>query len=166
MGQIESRFHGAPEIRIRQFVQNRANPLENPDVFKGTIHPKKRKDIDGRWFDCPDIAMHLWDWYGTGTRVGIGYYEFDPGISWETLESLGEVVVDLLTLTQIDSLTVPNQLAIYGNIRRSVATGIRNLRMRSINNDFIGTEDYEIRNPADYWEYGPGETKIRTWPDL
>ena len=111
--------------------------------------------------------MHLWDYNGTGTKASFGYYEYDPVIiPNEALVAIGEVIVDLLFLQTIDSSTVPNQMTIYGNIRQSVATGIRSLKKKNGMSEYIGKDDYSIFNDEDQFNHGPGGTKFKTWPDL
>lgn len=165
---IESWFNGAPEIRLHVFEQNVLNPSENMQIYKEQFEPNKRKDIDGEWWDCDDVTMHLWDYAISGTRASFGYYEYDPAlIPNETLVAIGQIVVDLLFLSSVDSTTTPNQMTIYGNIRQSVATGIRSLKKANGVSEYIGKDDYSIFNDKDEpWEHNTGRTKFKTWPDL
>lgn len=167
LGQIESWLNGSPEIRLVVFEQNVLNPSETLQIFKEQMEPNKRKDINEKWWDCPDVDMHLWDYVGTGTKGSFGYYEYDPAlIPNEFLVAVGEIIVDLLFLQTVDTTTTPNQMTIYGNIRQSVATGIRSLKMKNGVSEYIGKDDYSIFNDKDQWEHTMGGTKFRTWPDL
>lgn len=162
LGQIESRFHGAPEIRLHVFEQNVLNPSENLQIFKEQFEPKKRRSIDGKWWDCPDVTMHLWDYVGTGKKASFGYYEYDGVIlPNEFLVSIGEIIVDILAITGV---IPPGD--IYGNIRASVATGIRSLKQANSASEYIGKDDYDIHNDLDEWPHSTGGTTFRTKPDL
>jgi hypothetical protein len=166
LGQIESWFHGAPEIRLHLFAQNVLNPSETLDIYKEQFEPRKRRDINGKWWDCKDVTMHLWEWTVSGTKASFGYYEFDPSIPVETAVAIGEVIVDVLAITNIIPTGNPTQVAIYGNIRRSIATGIRSLVVPNLNSDYIGKDDYSISVSEDEWEHAQGQTTFKTWPDL
>lgn len=167
LGEIESWANGAPEIRMHVFAQNVLNPSENLQIFKEQFSPNKRRDIDDRWWNANGVTMHLWDYQGTGTKASFGYYEYDAVIfPNETLVAIGQIVVDLLFLSSVDSTTTPNQMTIYGNIRQSVATGIRSLKEANGKSEYIGKDDYEIRNDNEDWFHSTGETTFRTSPDL
>jgi hypothetical protein len=167
IGDIEGWPAGAPEIRMHVFEQNVLNPSENLQIFKEEFEPRKRKDIKGKWWDAGGVTMHLWEYVGSGTKASFGYYEYDPVlVPNETLEAIGQIVVDLLFISYIDSTTNPNLMTIYGNIRQSVATGIRSLRKKNRMSEYIGKDDYSIFNDEDQFNHSPGGTKFQTWPDL
>jgi hypothetical protein len=167
LGEIEGWPAGAPEIRMHVFEQNVLNPSENLQIYKEEFKPNKRKDINGKWWDCPDYTMHLWDYQGTGTKSSFGYYEYDPVlIPNEALVAIGQIVVDILTITSTIPTGNPTQVAIYGSIRQSVATGIRSLKKKNGMSEYIGKDDYSIFNDEDQFNHSPGETKFKTWPDL
>jgi hypothetical protein len=165
LGQIEGWPAGAPEIRMHVFEQNVLNPSENLQIFKEEFRVKKRKEIKDEWWDAEGVTMHLWDYQGTGTKASFGYYEYD----WvlfpnEIYVAMGELMVDILLITNI----IPagqNQLTIYGNIRQSVATGIRSLKKKNGMSEYIGKDDYSIFNDEDQFNHSPGGTKFQTWPD-
>jgi hypothetical protein len=167
IGKIEGWPAGAPEIRVHVFEQNILNPSENLQIFKEQFHPDKRKDINGKWWDAEGVGLHLWDYTGTGTKVSFGYYEYDPVlIPNEALVAIGQIIVDLLVLSSIDSTTTPNYMTIIGNIRQSVGTGIRSLKKKNGMSEYIGKDDYSIFNDEDQFNHNPGGTKFKTWPDL
>lgn len=167
IGKIEGWPAGAPEIRMHVFEQNVLNPSENLQIFKEEFEPGKRKDIKDKWWNAGDVTMHLWDYTGTGTKVSFGYYEYDPVlIPNEALVAIGQIIVDLLFLSSIDSTTTPNFMTIYGNIRQSVGTGIRALKKKNGMSEYIGKDDYSIFNDEDQFNHNPGGTKFKTWPDL
>jgi hypothetical protein len=104
---------------------------------------------------------------GTGTKTSFGYYEYDPVmIPNEALVAVGQIIVDLLVITSIDSTTTPNFMTIYGNIRQSVSTGIRSLKRKNGMSEYIGKDDYSIFNDEDHFNHSPGGTKFYTSPDL
>jgi hypothetical protein len=167
IGKIEGWPAGAPEIRLVVFEQNVLNPSENLQIFKEEFEPARRKDIKEKWWDASGVTMHLWDYSGTGTKASFGYYEYDPVvIPNETLVAIGELTVDLLFLQSVDSSTTTNQMTIYGNIRQSVATGIRSLKKKNGMSEYIGKDDYSVFNDEDNYNHNPGGTKFQTWPDL
>jgi len=167
LSQIEGWPAGAPEIRLHVFEQNVLNPSENLQIFKEEFEPRKRKDINGQWWDAQGVAMHLWDYQGTGTKSSFGYYEYDPVlIPNETLVAIGQITVDILAITSIIPTGNPTQVAIYGSIRQSVATGIRSLRKKNGMSEYIGKDDYSIFNDEDQFNHSTGGTKFKTWPDL
>jgi hypothetical protein len=163
IGNIEGWPAGAPEIRMHVFEQNILNPSENLQIYKEEFEPSKRKDIRDKWWDASGVTMHLWDYSGTGTKASFGYYEFDPVIlPNETLVSIGEFIVDLITIVSPSN----QQTTLSGNIRTSVATGIRSLKKKNGMSEYIGKDDYSIFNNQDQFNHSPGGTKFKTWPDL
>ncbi len=165
--EIEGWPAGAPEIRMHVFEQNVLNPSENLQIFKEQFLPDRRKHIDNKWWDAEEVTMHLWDYTGTGTKASFGYYEYDPVlIPNETLVAIGQIVVDLLFLSFVDSTTIRNRMLIYGSIRQSVGTGIRSLKKKNGMSEYIGKDDYIIFNDEDQFNHSPGGTKFKTWPDL
>lgn len=167
LNQIEGWPAGAPEIRVHVFEQNVLNPSENLQIFKEQFEPSKRKDIKGKWWNADGVTLHLWDYVSTGTKTGFGYYEYDPVIiPNEALVSIGQIIVDLLVITSIDSTTTPNFMTIYGNIRQSVGTGIRSLKRKNGMSEYIGKDDYSIFNDEDHFNHSSGGTKFYTSPDL
>lgn len=164
---IESWANGAPEIRMHVFEQNVLNPSQNLEIFKEQFKPSKRNDIKDKWWNAGDVTMHLWDYSGTGTKSSFAYYEYDPVLfPNETLQAIGTLVVDLLAITQVIPTGNPTQVAIYGNIRQTVQTGIRSLKMKNGMSEYIGKDDYNIFNNLDQFNHNTGETKFKTWPDL
>lgn len=164
---IEGWPAGAPEIRMHVFEQNVSNPSENLQIYKEEFEPRKRSDINGKWWDAEGVTMHLWDYVGTGTRASFGYYEYDPVvIPNETLVAIGQITVDILAITSVISTGNPTQVTIYGSIRQSVATGIRSLKKKNGMSEYIGKDDYSIFNDEDQFNHNPGGTKFKTWPDL
>ena len=161
IGQIEGWPAGAPEIRLHVFEQNVLNPSENLQIYKEEFEPRRKRDIDGKWWNAEDVTMHLWDYEGTGTKSSFAYYEYDPVlVPNEALQEIGGLVVDLLRITGVvDSST-------YGNIRTSVQTGIRALKKKNGMSEYIGKDDYSIFNDEDQFNHNPGSTKFKTWPDL
>lgn len=167
MNQIEGWPAGAPEIRMHVFEQNVLNPSENLQIFKEEFEPDRRKDINGKWWDARGVTMHLWDYQGTGTKATFSYYEYDPVlIPNEALQAIGEITVDILAITGIIPTGTPAQLTIYGNIRQSVATGIRALKKRNGMSEYIGKDDYSIFNDEDQFNHSPGDVQLKSWPDL
>ena len=167
IGQIEGWPAGAPEIRLVVFEQNVLNPSENLQIYKEQFEPRKRKDINGKWWDAGGVTMHLWDYSGTGSKASFAYYEYDPVLfPNETLVAIGQIAVDLLAITNVIPSGSPTQLFIYGNIRQSVGTGIRSLKKKNGMSEYIGKDDYSIFNDEDQFNHSPGETKFKTWPDL
>ena len=165
LGKIEGWPAGAPEIRMHVFEQNVLNPSENLQIYKEEFEPKKRKDINGKWWDAEGVTMHLWDYVGTGTKASFGYYEYDPVlIPNETLAQIGGIIVDILAITS--SVDSAGLRLIYGNIRNSVVTGIRSLKKKNGMSEYIGKDDYSIFNDEDQFNHSPGGTKFKTWPDL
>ena len=166
IGAIEGWPAGRPEIRMHVFEQNVLNPSENLQIFKEEFRPK-RSDIDDKWWNANGVTMHLWDYSGTGTKTSFGYYEYDPVlIPNETLAQIGQIVVDLLTITGTIPTGNPAQVAIYGSIRQSVATGIRSLKKKNGMSEYIGKDDYSIFNDEDQFNHNPGLTQFKTSPDL
>lgn len=167
IGQIEGWPAGAPEIRVHVFEQNVLNPSENLQIFKEQFEPSRRKDIKDKWWNAGDVTMHLWDYVSTGTKTSFGYYEYDPVlIPNEVLASIGEIIVDLLIITSIDSTTTPNFMTIYGSIRQTVGTGIRSMKRKNGMSEYIGKDDYSIFNDEDHFNHSKGGTKFYTSPDL
>lgn len=165
LANIEGWPAGAPEIRMHVFEQNVLNPSENLQIYKEEFEPRKRKDINGKWWNAEDVTMHLWDYAGTGTKASFGYYEYDPVlIPNETLAQIGGIVTDLLLITS--SIDSAGLRLIYGNIRNSVVTGIRSLKKKNGMSEYIGKDDYSIFNNEDQFNHNPGGTKFKTWPDL
>jgi hypothetical protein len=164
---IEAWPAGPPEIRMHVFEQNVLNPSENLEIFKEEFKPDKRRHIVDRWWNAVNVKMHLWDYTGTGTKAAFGYYEYDRVI-WpnEYWQEIGGITVDVLAITQIIPTALPNQQAIYGNIRASFQTGIRNLKQKNGMSEYIGKDDYSIFNDEDQFNHSPGGTKFKTWPDL
>ncbi len=149
------------------FEQNVLNPSENLQIFKEEFEPSKRKDIKDKWWDAGGVTMHLWDYQGTGTKAGFSYYEYDPVvIPNETLVQIGQIIVDILAIRSIIPVANSTQVTIYGNIRQSVATGIRALKKKNGMSEYIGADDYSIFNDEDNFNHNPGGTKFQTWPDL
>lgn len=164
---IEAWPGGPPEIRMHIFEQNVLNPSENLQIFKEKFNPPSRSAISDYWFNANGVTMHLWDYAGTGTKFSVGYYEYDVVlVPNETLESIGAITVDLLFLQTIDSSTTANYMTIYGNVRQSVQTGIRSLKRKNNMSEYIGKDDYEIRNNNEHWVHNPGGANFTTWPDL
>lgn len=167
INQIERWPAGAPEIRMHVFEQNVLNPSENLQIYKEEFEPPRRKDIKDKWWDCSGIAMHLWDYSGTGTKASFAYYEYDPVlIPNEALQNIGALYVDLLTITGIIPVANTTQVAIYGNIRQTVQSAIRSLKKKNGMSEYIGKDDYSIFNDEDQFNHSPGGTKFKTWPDL
>lgn len=163
---IEAWPAGDPEIRMHIFEQNILNPSENLQIYKERFHPC-RSCVTNEWYNANGVTMHLWDYAGTGTKFSAGYYEYDPVlVPNETLAQIGGLIVDLLFLQTVDSTTTPNQMTIYGNIRQSVQTGIRSLKKKNGMSEYIGKDDYDIRNNNHHWVHDPGLTNFTTWPDL
>lgn len=103
----------------------------------------------------------------TGTKASFGYYEYDPVlIPNEALVAIGQLTVDFLAITGTIPTGNPTQVAIYGNIRQSVATGIRSLKKKNGMSEYIGKDDYSIFNDEDQFNHNPGLTQFKTWPDL
>lgn len=164
IGDIEGWPAGRPEIRMHVFEQNVLNPSENLQIFKEEFRPKRKRDIDGTWWDAEGVTMHLWDYEGTGTKASFAYYEYDPVlIPNETLAQIGGIVVDILKITGHIPATPE---ALYGNIRTSVQTGIRSLKKKNGMSEYIGKDDYSIFNDEDQFNHSSGGTKFKTWPDL
>lgn len=164
---IEGWPAGAPEIRLHVFEQNILNPSENLQIYKEEFEPNKRKDINGRWWDAQGVTMHLWEYVETGSKASFAYYEYDPVlIPNEALVAIGQITVDLLAITGIITTGNPTQVAIYGNIRQTIATGIRSLKKKNGMSEYIGKDDYSIFNDQDQFNHSPGGTKFKTWPDL
>lgn len=160
IGEIEGWPAGKPEIRMHIFEQNVNNPSENLQIFKEQFSTK-RENINDKWWDAEGVTMHMWDYEGTGTKMSVGYYEYDPVLfPNETLVQIGSILVDLLKITGVvDSLT-------YGNIRTSVQIGIRSLKKKNGMSEYIGKDDYSIFNDEDQFNHNTGGTKFKTWPDL
>lgn len=167
IGRIEGWPAGAPEIRMHVFEQNVLNPSQSLQIFKEEFRPKKRKYINGKWWNAEGITMHLWDYQGTGTKASFAYYEYDPVLfPNEALVSIGAIVVDFLAITSVIPTGNPTQVAIYGSIRTSVQTGIRSLKKKNGMSEYIGKDDYSIFNNQDQFNHSPGGSKFKTWPDL
>lgn len=167
IGNIEGWPAGAPEIRMHVFEQNVLNPSENLQIFKEEFRPNKRKDINGKWWDAGGVTMHLWDYQGTGTKASFGYYEYDPVIiPNETLVAVGQVYVDVLTITAVVIGGNPTFATMTGSIRQSWATGIRSLKKKNGMSEYIGKDDYSIFNDEEEFNHSPGGTKFKTTPDL
>jgi hypothetical protein len=167
IGQIEGWPAGAPEIRMHVFEQNVSNPSENLQIYKEQFEPRRRKDIKNKWWDAEGVTMHLWDYQGTGTKASFGYYEYDPVlIPNEALVQVGGLIVDLLAITSVIPTGNPTQVAIYGNVRTSVQTGIRSLKKKNGMSEYIGKDDYSIFNNQDQFNHNTGGTRFKTWPDL
>lgn len=167
IGQIEGWPAGAPEIRMHVFEQNVLNPSENLQIFKEEFRPKKRRHINGEWWDAQGVTMHLWDYQGTGTKASFGYYEYDPVIfPNETYAQIGGIAVDILAISGFIPIGNTTQVAIYGSIRQSIVTGIRSLKKKNGMSEYIGKDDYSIFNDEDQFNHSPGGTKFKTSPDL
>lgn len=167
IGAIEGWPAGAPEIRMHVFEQNIQNPSENLQIFKEEFKPPTRSDIDKEWWNVNGVTMHLWDWNGTGTKASFGYYEYDPvTLPNETLVAIGQITVDILTITSVIPTGTANQMTVYGSIRQTVAMGIRSLKKKNGMSEYIGKDDYSIFNDQNAFNHSPGITQLTTWPDL
>lgn len=85
------------------------NPSEHLQIFKEEFTPTRSEVTSASWYDAGGVDMHLWDYSGTGTKFSAGYYEYDNVlVPNEALVEIGGIVVELLTITLIDSTTTPN----------------------------------------------------------
>lgn len=154
---IEAWPAGKPEIRLHVFEQNVLNPSENLQIFKEQFK-MDRSTIDKIWWNVGGVTMHLWDYEGTGTKASFGYYEYDAVIlPNEALAQICALPVDVLRITNIIPGT---RETLYGNIRTSVQTGIRSMKMKNGMSGYIGKDDYSIFNNQDQFNHNPDFDRI------
>jgi hypothetical protein len=158
LGDVESWVKGAPEVRIHALALGSTIPYSMMEVFKTEFEPSKRRDINGKWWACPAVAMHLWEFTTTGTKFTYGFYEYDPAGNTEQL-----IGIQSATITLLDSLRMIN--GTWRAVARAAIDVQRSISKANNNSDYIGTDDVSIFNDSDEYHHGTGGFKYRTKPD-